>query len=74
MSTAPPAGEGPPKPPFEGDRRDAAWYTDKVVAALVFLGGISAIVFIISIFVFIRSRWAWPSTSPSSLAAGPARS
>jgi phosphate transport system permease protein len=53
MSTAPPAGEGPPKPPFEGDRRDAAWYTDKVVAALVFLGGISAIVFIISIFVFI---------------------
>ncbi len=35
------------------DRRDAAWYVDKLVSVLVFIGGISAIVFIIGIFVFI---------------------
>jgi len=37
----------------EADRRDLDWYIDKAVGALVFLGGISAIVFIIGIFVFI---------------------
>jgi len=35
------------------DRRNAAWYIDKLVQVLVFVGGISAIVFIIGIFVFI---------------------
>ena len=35
------------------DRRDLAWLVDKGMALLVFLGGISAIVFIIAIFVFI---------------------
>ena len=35
------------------DRRNTDWYIDKMVEALVFLGGISAIVFIIGIFVFI---------------------
>jgi phosphate transport system permease protein len=35
------------------DTRDLAWYVDKLVQWLVFLGGISAIVFIIGIFVFI---------------------
>src|SRR5690606_17462520 len=35
------------------DKRDLAWYVDKLVGALVFLGGISAILFIIGIFVFI---------------------
>ncbi|HSH74133.1 MAG TPA: phosphate ABC transporter permease subunit PstC [Longimicrobiales bacterium] len=35
------------------DHRGRAWYVDRVVAVLVFLGGISAIVFIIGIFVFI---------------------
>ena len=35
------------------DRRDAAWYVDRAMAALMFIGGISAILFIISIFVFI---------------------
>jgi phosphate transport system permease protein len=35
------------------DHRGRAWYIDKAVAGLVFLGGISAIVFIIGIFVFI---------------------
>lgn len=37
----------------EIDKRDMAWYVDKLVSALVFLGGISAILFIIGIFVFI---------------------
>lgn len=40
-------------PPLAADRRDTAWYVDKGVAVLVFLGGISAIVFIIGIFIFI---------------------
>ncbi len=35
------------------DRRDAAWWIDKLVQGLVFVGGVSAIVFIIGIFVFI---------------------
>ncbi|MEL7447606.1 MAG: phosphate ABC transporter permease subunit PstC [Pseudomonadota bacterium] len=37
----------------EFDRRDAAWLIDRLVAGVVFLGGISAIVFICGIFVFI---------------------
>jgi len=35
------------------DRRNRDWYIDRVVQGLVFLGGISAIVLIIGIFVFI---------------------
>ncbi len=35
------------------DRRDAAWFIDKAVAVLVFIGGISAILFILGIFVFV---------------------
>jgi phosphate transport system permease protein len=35
------------------DRRNRDWYVDKLVQALVFLGGISAIVFIVGIFVFV---------------------
>ena len=35
------------------DSRDLAWYVDRLVQWLVFIGGISAIVFIIGIFVFI---------------------
>ena len=35
------------------DRRNAAWYIDKFVQVLVFAGGISAIVLIVGIFVFI---------------------
>lgn len=35
------------------DRRGKDWYIDKLVQILVFLGGISAIVFIIGIFIFI---------------------
>jgi len=39
-----------------GDSLNLAWYIDKAVAALVFIGGISAIVFIIGIFVFITKE------------------
>ena len=35
------------------DRRDLAWWIDKAVQVLVFTAGISAIVFIIGIFVFV---------------------
>lgn len=35
------------------DRRDAAWYVDKLVQVLVFAGGISGIVFVLAIFAFI---------------------
>jgi len=38
------------------DRRDAAWYWDKLVQVLVFIGGISGIVFVIGIFVFISKE------------------
>lgn len=37
----------------ELDRRDLAWYVDRAVQVLVFVGGISAILFIVAIFVFI---------------------
>ncbi len=37
-------------------RRDLAWYQDKAIAAFVFIGGISAIVFILGIFVFITKE------------------
>lgn len=38
------------------DRRDFDWYVDKTVQILVFLGGISAIVFILGIFIFIAKE------------------
>jgi phosphate transport system permease protein len=37
----------------DADRLDFAWYLDKVVQVFVFVGGISAIIFIFGIFVFI---------------------
>ncbi len=40
------------------DYRGRAWYVDKAVGVLVFGGGISAIVFIIGIFVFITREGA----------------
>jgi len=42
----------------EADRRNLAWYVDKLVQILVFLGGVSGIVFVISIFVFIAYEGA----------------
>ena len=38
------------------DRRNADWYIDKVVQILVFIGGISAIIFIIGIFIFVTKE------------------
>src|SRR5690606_25372742 len=46
------------EPDVVTDVRDAAWYIDKLVAVLVFVGGISAILFIIGIFVFIGREGA----------------
>ena len=40
----------------EIDRRNLDWYIDKVVQVLVFIGGISAIIFIIGIFVFVTAE------------------
>ena len=37
-------------------RRDLAWYQDKAIAAFVFIGGLSAILFILGIFVFITKE------------------
>jgi phosphate transport system permease protein len=37
----------------EFDRRNLAWYIDKLVQYVVFIAGISAIVFIVGIFIFI---------------------
>ena len=38
------------------DHRGRDWYADKAIAFLVFVGGISAIIFIIGIFVFITKE------------------
>ena len=38
------------------DRLNKDWYVDKAVQSLMFIGGISAIVFIIAIFVFIAKE------------------
>lgn len=38
------------------DRRNLDWYVDKAVATLVFIGGISAILCILGIFVFITKE------------------
>ncbi len=38
------------------DRRNSDWYIDRAVQTLVFIGGISAIIFIIGIFVFITKE------------------
>ena len=45
-----------PNAAHDFDRRNLDWYIDKLVQVLVFIGGISAIVFIIAIFVFITKE------------------
>jgi phosphate transport system permease protein len=45
-----------PSPPSDSaplDRRDTAWYVDRGAAVLVFVGGVSAILFIAGIFIFV---------------------
>jgi phosphate transport system permease protein len=38
------------------DRRNSDWYIDKLVQILVFIAGISAIIFIVGIFIFITKE------------------
>jgi phosphate transport system permease protein len=38
------------------DRRNLDWYIDKAVQTLVFIGGISAIIFVIGIFIFVTKE------------------
>lgn len=38
------------------DRRNLDWYIDKCVQVLVFIGGISAIIFVLGIFVFVTKE------------------
>ncbi len=38
------------------DRRNLDWYIDKAVQILVFIGGISAVIFIVGIFIFITKE------------------
>ena len=45
-----------PSAPMDFDHRGRDWYVDKAVTFLVFVGGISAIIFIIGIFVFITKE------------------
>lgn len=42
-----------PAPGLPADRRDLAWWSDRVVRLIVFTAGISAVVFILGIFGFI---------------------
>ena len=50
------AGQAPAHLDSDFDRLNRDWYVDKAVQLLVFIGGISAIVFIIGIFVFITKE------------------
>jgi len=45
-----------PSPRPDLDRRGRDWYADRAVSVIVFAGGVSAIVFIIGIFVFITKE------------------
>ncbi len=61
MSASSPGAQTQAAPAAEGlahaaDRLTLDWYVDRAVAALVFIGGISAIVFIVGIFVFITKE------------------
>jgi len=56
------------------DRRTASWYVDKVVQGLVFIGGVSAIIFIIGIFVFITREgfgFIWDKFNPGEFFFSP---
>jgi len=43
-------------PAADFDRRNADWYIDKLVQTLVFVGGVSAIVFVLGIFAFVTKE------------------
>ena len=42
--------------PDQVGRRSSAWWQDRVARSLVMVGGVSAIVFILAIFVFIARQ------------------
>lgn len=42
--------------PAPVDRRDVAWWTDRLVQSLVFIGGLSGILFVLGIFIFISKE------------------
>lgn len=55
------------------DRRDRGWWVDFAMRGLVFVGGVSAILFIVAIFVFIASQgaeFAWNRLSWANLLFG----
>lgn len=53
--------------PMNLDHRGRDWYVDKTVTSLVFVGGISAIIFIIGIFIFITKEGLGFITGPLSV-------
>jgi phosphate transport system permease protein len=55
------------------DRRDASWWQDAAARVLVSIGGVSAILFLVAIIVFIASQgmeFAWNRLSIGELLAG----
>ena len=62
-------------PSAAADRRDRAWYVDRLMQGLVFIGGISAIIAIIGIFVFISREgfgFIFDGLEPRSFFTSPA--
>lgn len=45
-----------PQPDRLDDRIDAAWIWDRIARAVIFIGGISAIIFVVAIFVFVAKE------------------
>jgi phosphate transport system permease protein len=41
---------------LDDDARDAAWYFDKLAQVVIFAGGISGIIFVVGIFVFVTKE------------------
>ena len=52
----PQAASAPSGAAHGDDARDLAWYSDKLAQVLIFIGGISAIVFILGIFIFVTKE------------------
>lgn len=52
-------GPNPPTPSDNWDKLGTSWFVDKAVQILVFIGGTSAIILVLGIFVFI-TREGWP--------------
>ena len=51
-------GENAPKQPQAEDQLSRDWWIDRVMAVVMWVGGISAIVAIVGIFVFITKEGA----------------